>query len=671
MFDRIEATASHYLTYLLAVIIVNLFVVKSSDAAEKAQTISEHTKVKNNIIIVSGNRFEQEYKQLPTHIDVIDQETIELSGASNLLQLLQQVAGVQVSNLSGKTIVSLRGVAFEQAANNVLVLLDGRRLNNTDIAAPDLETIIIERIKRIEIVQGSATSLYGDQAVAGVINVITKSPNNQSAKFTVAAGSYHNRLASVDVNFSGDNGWKGAFSGYEKRTDNYREHNEQKQKQVAMQLGYIGQSSNWNLEIIDFKEHLQTPGALLEEDLISPRLSRDEFANDFVNTDRVSYQFNSSHQLSESWQFGLDINHSDSNIESINSFIGFATDTVNSTERSQLGVYPRIKKVWVLEEQRSDARTVEWIAGMDIDHNDYDFSLLSRGNQQKALSIYSYLSIPFLQSMNLNLAGRYSKVKDELTDAFSYAQGVNLDNKAHAFDIGLNYEVSNQLQAYARWSKNFRFAKVDEQAYTSPNIIGLNPQRGYSTELGISYLENGHQFKASIYQLKLKDEIFFDPNATEPVGAFFPGANVNGQSSSRNGLIVSYEFNPLQFISLGLNYHYVDAILVVDSKKYQLPGVAKQTANGWVNWAVVDDLDWRVEVNYRGGRYQDGDAVNALPQVNSYALVNSSLSWNLDSWRLSLRLDNIFNKSYIDYAQFNGFYPAAGRHGVAKISYQF
>ena len=116
-----------------------------------------------------------------TSVTVIEEEDIRRSPAEDLPNLLGLEAGVYNRDLfSGVTgaqaTVDVRGFGAV-GTQNTLLLLDGRRLNDIDLAAVDFTNIPLSSIKKIEIIRGNAGSvLYGDGAVGGVINIVTKSP---------------------------------------------------------------------------------------------------------------------------------------------------------------------------------------------------------------------------------------------------------------------------------------------------------------------------------------------------------------------------------------------------------------------------------------------------------------------------------------------------------------
>ncbi|MEW8525886.1 MAG: TonB-dependent receptor plug domain-containing protein, partial [Candidatus Thiodiazotropha endolucinida] len=110
-------------------------------------------------ILVSASRTIQTNPLTSSVISVITREEIEQSAAQNLLQLLSGHSGIQITSLYGdgsKATIDMRGFG-PSAGANTLILVDGRRLNNSgDRAAPDLNSIDLRRVERIEIVQGSA-----------------------------------------------------------------------------------------------------------------------------------------------------------------------------------------------------------------------------------------------------------------------------------------------------------------------------------------------------------------------------------------------------------------------------------------------------------------------------------------------------------------------------------
>ena len=130
-------------------------------------------------IVVTATRSSIPINQVSTPITVIDREQIDLSLAKDLSQILRFEAGLEIGRNGGPgqaTSIFMRGTE----SNHTLVLIDGVRINPGTIGGAALQNISPEIIERIEIVKGARSSLYGTDAIGGVINVITKKVNSNS-----------------------------------------------------------------------------------------------------------------------------------------------------------------------------------------------------------------------------------------------------------------------------------------------------------------------------------------------------------------------------------------------------------------------------------------------------------------------------------------------------------
>ena len=134
-----------------------------------------------------------------TSTTIITAEDIRRSPAQSLPDILSREPGIQVQNLFGgvngaRSVVDMRGFGAS-AASNTLILIDGRRITDLDLAGVDLASIPRDSIERIEITRGnSGVVLYGDGAVGGVINIVTK-----SAARCATGGACRSRLRIVQA----------------------------------------------------------------------------------------------------------------------------------------------------------------------------------------------------------------------------------------------------------------------------------------------------------------------------------------------------------------------------------------------------------------------------------------------------------------------------------------
>lgn len=126
----------------------------------------------DEVVVVTGTRSEHSRGDSPVATDVIDAATIARSGATSAADLLERVAGIQTTRTAFGASVALQGLDPTQT----LVLVDGQRMIGRKDGVLDLSRIGVDRIDHIEIVKGPGSTLYGSDAMAGVIHIVTKRP---------------------------------------------------------------------------------------------------------------------------------------------------------------------------------------------------------------------------------------------------------------------------------------------------------------------------------------------------------------------------------------------------------------------------------------------------------------------------------------------------------------
>jgi iron complex outermembrane receptor protein len=143
-----------------------------------------------NIQVTSVSKTEQKLSQAAAAIFVITQEEIRRSGATNILDLLRMVPGMDVSQINANDwAVSARGFN-QQFSNKLLVLIDGRAVYTPLLGGVNWDTqdVPLEDIDRIEVIRGPGATLWGANAVNGVINVVTKKAADTQGGLVTAAG---------------------------------------------------------------------------------------------------------------------------------------------------------------------------------------------------------------------------------------------------------------------------------------------------------------------------------------------------------------------------------------------------------------------------------------------------------------------------------------------------
>ncbi len=166
-------------------------------------------------IVVTGTRTDVAIEDSLVPAQVIDREEIERTQARSLPELLKGRAGINLTNQGGAgklTSLFLRGAE----SDHVLVLIDGIRVGSATAGTTMFQDLPVDQIERIEIIRGPRSSLYGSEAIGGVIQIFTrKGGMGFEPHFRIGAGSNNLREASAGFSNRGERGWISAEGAYQ------------------------------------------------------------------------------------------------------------------------------------------------------------------------------------------------------------------------------------------------------------------------------------------------------------------------------------------------------------------------------------------------------------------------------------------------------------------------
>ncbi|MCG6938252.1 MAG: TonB-dependent receptor [Gammaproteobacteria bacterium] len=597
-------------------------------------------------VIVSAARTEQSTLTTPASITVISRKQIDDSGANHIVEVLRGQGGIIIDDLYGdgsRASVNMRGFG-DAAGSNVLVLVDGRRLNNPDIAAPDLNSIALDDVERIEIVQGSAGVLFGDQAVAGVINIITRQPGALRHSLKLSAGSYNTVDLHGMTSQSLDNGLNYRLSLDLRDSDNYRDHNESSYVNGFAKLGYEHSSGSLFAEIQYIDDRLNTPGTLFADEMAADRRQvAANYADDFSNTETTAGRLGLVQALGDNWSFEGELTQRDTDgVFRLSSVFGMETQD-STQERKQLEFTPRL--IGFIPSLNNTMLTL----GADVVETDY--RLRSRFgeqvNNQSIQSLYIQAVIPAVESLDVTVGARYASVSNELSDGFTFNNETITDDVTVG-TFGMAYQLNKEFRVVVRADQNFRFAKVDEftnaQPYPAPpSTVILKTQEGLSLETGVEWNSAVSSAKFIVYQLELDNELAYDP---------VNYININLDETRRSGFTGSGRWQASQRLGLTASYTYTDAeVLSGAFSGKEIPFVARHNGLLGSDYQLNDNWQLYGEWLVVSDRVYSGDFDNVLARLPGYGLVNIKAEYRVRDFTFSGRLNNVFDKQYSDVGQ--------------------
>lgn len=588
---------------------------------------------------------------------LLTQEQMRDTSAQDLGQVLQNLGGLRLIDTTGngsQTSISLRGFG-SNATSNTLLLINGIPITNPDLASPDLSLIPLNEIQYIEIIAGSESVLYGDQAVGGVIHIMTQQKNPEKGALSCQIGSYTQRYCYGtlyhhyrDLNFN-------LFAG-SKHSDNYRLHNDYDQNQVMGGLAYPYQTGSLRFDFNVGNEAMQYPGALTAAQVHQNRRQANNDTDFFKNWNAFSH-LQHRQIIFDNWQLNSDLVRREMHGH------GVLTTPFN---QSRLTYYLKPQLVGKIN-------TVALQSGLELQNDRYHLGSLFglTENTQQKYGGFVLATAPLKEKLILSLGTRGAMQVARLQNITT----ANAINRALATTLGLAYEFNQQMHVYLRRSGSFRFPKADENTFTVGGVGSLRTQRGIAYESGLQYNSGQHTGRVDLYQLNLRDEIAFDPTQS-PEQPF--GTNRNLSPTVRRGCSLGIHDQLTPAFGLGGQYNYVNARFQhgVNSGN-RIPLVAENILIANINYTFYEHWKLYSEAVYTSNQFPANDDANVSGPLGGYTLVNASLRYELKNLSISLRINNIFNKAYYFYTAFQAntnqvtFYPAPESNWLLTVKYVF
>ena len=617
-------------------------------------------------VVVTGTRSEEPENRLPAAVTVITHEDIERSGASHVVEVLRASGVAQVSDLYGdgsRAQVDVRGFG-DTYLSNTLILVDGRRLNNPDMAAPDLNSIALKDVERIEIVQGSAGVLYGDQAVGGVVNIITRSVQKTTAQIEADAGSYSNYgVRAQGAQRLGNFAYR--LSAEERGSNNSRDHNGTEFRNFFGYTEYnYGKDSRVFGEAGYADEDLELPGALTAAQMAQDRRQvQPGSGGDFADTRTKNFRVGLDQALFGDWKLAAEGSNRNSHGNIVIS--GFASQQ----DREINALTPRIIGKFSLPTGQAQVTF-----GADAQKANYDFSIpaffFTQTNDQFLRDLYTQIIVPLPVALEVTTGGRIAHVDNNANSG-----AIQFGDTAYAGELGLAWRPVKQSRIYVRYEKNFRFAKVDEFTFVAANCEPNKPlctQTGKSYEVGSEWTDKRWSAAVSFYRLDQNNEIAFDPT----VGFF--GANSNLPPTRRDGQNLRLSWQALEILQLGATYQHLDARVTSGALSgNDIPMVASQTGTLSADVNLPLELVLHTELAATSNRTFGGDFQNNFGKLAGYTSANLALSRNTGTWQFTARINNLLNSEYSEYGVAGGFpatqtfYASPKINGLLTIRYVY
>jgi len=581
------------------------------------------------VVVTGATKNEQSIKDVTSNVTVITSEELEEKHSTSVVEVLNNVSGINIVNNGGIGSVSsvqLRGMSNRRT----LVLIDGIRYQDpSNTSGANLAHLMASDIERIEIIKGAQSGIWGADASAGVINIITKSAKKGThLKANIEYGSFKTKKYGASTSYKNDS-LELKLSAARITTDSFsvqapKDQDVDKYEDDPYENTTINFKANYKISNnIKVKFDVTSVDALKDYD-------------SYGNPDDTTLKSDINNLLySAAYLHTIDKHNLSLKYEN------------SKFERDEIGTVAQWGSEYV-KVFNGEIQNIELsdnykymdgsflLLGLGASSDDVDYIMTDYSKKQKEnKNKYAYLT-------NSN---KFEKLI--VTESVRYDRYNNFDNKATG-KLGVKYNFSTDL---------FVSSNIGT-GYNVPNIVqelnpwgalneNLNPENSTSFDFTLGY----DSFEITYFYQKVKDLIeWYDPDGWGGNPAIYK--NLNGKSTFK-GVELAYKQNLSAELFFNSNYTYLDA---TDENGKRLARRPKHTFNMGLDYYVNEDLHMGLYGNYVGERYDLADEQGE--QTGKYALANFSADYKLNNnLDFYLKVDNISDKYY----QESDGYATAGR----------
>lgn len=559
---------------------------------------------------------ETDYSRLSTglagsNITIIGEDEIKSSKNSSIPEIISSHSGIQLRNLfsnvnsTGSTL-DLRGFG-ESAKNNSVILLNGRLLNDIDMAGVNFSAVPKDSIKRIEIIRGgSASTLYGNGAVGGAINIVTKNVTDTTSKLKVGIASHNSYSSDFSVPIIINENSGVLLSASINESDTYRQRSDFESESYLIRYNIRENNNDYYLDINDSSYSQLLPGArykgnlngFSDGDTVTCNLlsdSRTAFQKgthwslsgqclvrdpDYANFETVAITTGADLKINKMTDLHVSLASRDKEQRAFTaggtSTQGYPTssDTFNFYELETDYLSFRVDHKTFISENLASLSF-----GVDFQDTDY----LKKSSQsisdpfggfvyasQEGSAIFSQNSVNLINGKSiLSLGFRSENAKYKVNESFDTSVSKFASSTARdpyqtkmnntAANIGVEYILDSQNTLFFKYAEAFRTPDLDARnstcadAYAACSGSGthfyLKDQTSDELELGIRHVIENLSITSSIFEMNTLNEIRYVPYAN----------NTNLDPIKRKGLDVDFNYNLNEKTSIDGSFSYIDA----------------------------------------------------------------------------------------------------------------
>ena len=592
--------------------------------------IAINAQEKNNVqeldsVIISSARIDVPFKKSARTIQVITADIIKNSAATNVADILQQVAGVDIrrrGTAGSQADLYIRGGGFDQT----LLLIDGIKMDDAQTGHHTLNAALpLEVIERIEIVKGPAARIFGQNAFTGAINIVTKKSLKGTISANVEGGSFGQVNASATFGTNTENttiiGHIGALT-----SDGYRENSDYENKNFFFKGVFNKQS-----------QPIQ---------VIATFFDKEFGAQNFYTP--PSFGFN-EYEETENSLIGISTTFKGENYKVTPRVYWRRGQDMFLLQRDNPDFYRNLHITNKVGAEVNSSFLSSWgETGVGLDVSRVSISSNNLGDRERIMA-------------NLFLEQRFLAFNDKLDITPGIAVTYFSDFDFHAFPgLDVGYQFSDSFRAYGNIGYTYRIPTYTDLYYNDSSTSGnpdLRPEEAIAQEIGVKYSKGSFYGNVSFFNRDSDNLIdFIRPDANTNV---FVATNIAEVNTKGFEVDLNYGFNVSEFNqSIAVGYSYIEDNIKDqdrDLSRYRL-----NTLRHHFTTRLRTQFLKNVSQNiiYKHAERTDGQ---------SYNVWDASIVVNFNKFDFTFTANNIFSAEFIE----TGFVPMPPSNVLFGLRYTY
>ncbi|AMC36649.1 TonB-dependent receptor domain-containing protein [Janthinobacterium sp. B9-8] len=594
-------------------------------------------------VVTTAARLPQATKEVIGDVTVLDQKAIQAAGTINLPELLARQPGVQISSTGGAgkaSSIYLRG----NSDKHTLVLIDGMRFGSATLGSAALQHLPLALIDRIEILRGPAASIYGSDAIGGVIQIFTKQ-GQKGFHPSVEIGYGSNNTVDANAGISGGN----EATSYALNVAHF--------KTDGINLSNNPKSSGFNADKDGYENNsvaLSVRHKINEENELGASLLQAWGKNQYDSSvSDANYR-----PLVQSYNYREESKNGSANIWTKNQLMpdwssmlkfGYSVDeNKNITPKAYNDYTDNISKIQTTQTQ--------WSWMNDFDTRAGTIQIGAETLEQKVSGDQQYdQDQRRINSVQAGYLGHFNIFSMQLN---ARSDDNSLSGRKNTGSAAFSLELSDAWQVGTSFGTAFKAPTFNDLYWPNSGNPNLLPEESINKEMFVRF--NGKELSSSltVYKNRVSNLIQWAPT---PSGAWIPS---NVAQAEMQGVTLAADWKANGMLA-GFSYDYLNGSDESNgaNKGNELARRAKYSGLAYAG-ITLDAWTLRAEVQAQSKRFDD--AANKK-ELAGYALTNLSASWQVNKeWSMQARINNVFDTEY----ELAKDYGTLGRNAMLNLRWQ-